>query len=339
MFGGDTRQFESVSSSTSADAVEPSAETNLRGVDLNLLIVLEALLLSRNVTHAARRLGQAQPAVSRALARLREVLGDDLLVRSSTGSKLTSRGEQLAETVPVAMAHIREVIASRQTNRATRLSINAGLTPAMLPLLLKSPACESSPLKVNTHKTPLEGLGQLRAHAVEYMLGTLNEPCDDLEHEPVFTEEFVTLVAFERHSVGGIRPSEEAFLDLTHIHLVENGTETYPQVADALMRYGRRRTQFFEVQDITSAALMVSESKLALTVPRSIAGWLTRTLHLTALLPPFAISQHEVSMYWLAERAALSRRRVIGDISAVARSVVEHDQAHIRLFKPLRAEE
>ncbi|APO77223.1 LysR family transcriptional regulator protein (plasmid) [Rhizobium etli 8C-3] len=330
---------ESVSIPSAANDDQTSPEMNLSGVDLNLLIVLEALLLSRNVTHAARRLGQAQPAVSRALARLREVLGDDLLVRSSTGSKLTSRGERLAETVPVAMAHIREVLSSRQANQGVRLSINAGLTPALLPLLLKSPACENGPLKVNTHKTPQEGLGQLRAHAVEYMLGTLNEACDDIEHELVFTEEFLTLVAFERHHLGGIRPSEEAFLDLTHIHLIENGAETYPQVADALMRYGRRRTQLFEVQDIMSAALMVSESRLALTVPRSIAGWLTRTLHLAALLPPLAITQHEVSMYWLAEGAALSRCRVIGDIGAVARSIVEHDQAHFRLFRPLGAEE
>src|SRR5690606_2013980 len=82
-----------------------SLSRKLAGIDLNLLVVLEALLICRNVTHAARRIGQTQPAVSRSLARLRSILGDDLLVRSSTGLKLTAHGEYLAEIVPATMSH------------------------------------------------------------------------------------------------------------------------------------------------------------------------------------------------------------------------------------------
>ena len=55
---------------------------NLRGVDLNLLVVLEALLRTSSVTTAARELGLSQSAASHALKRLRKVLGDPLLVRS-----------------------------------------------------------------------------------------------------------------------------------------------------------------------------------------------------------------------------------------------------------------
>ena len=51
-------------------------EVNLAGVDLNLLPALEALLKRRNVSHAAEDVGLSQPAMSRALARLREVLGE-----------------------------------------------------------------------------------------------------------------------------------------------------------------------------------------------------------------------------------------------------------------------
>nr|MDQ3034011.1 LysR family transcriptional regulator [Myxococcota bacterium] len=57
-------------------------ETNLAAVDLNLLVALDALLEERSVTRAARRLGLSQPAASHALARLRELAGDPLLVRS-----------------------------------------------------------------------------------------------------------------------------------------------------------------------------------------------------------------------------------------------------------------
>ena len=60
-------------------------EVNLSGVDLNLLPALEALLKRRNVSHAAEDVGLSQPAMSRALARLRDVLGDALLVRVPGG--------------------------------------------------------------------------------------------------------------------------------------------------------------------------------------------------------------------------------------------------------------
>ncbi|MGA9846117.1 MAG: LysR family transcriptional regulator, partial [Roseiarcus sp.] len=55
-------------------------EVNLAGLDLNLLPALEALLRRRNVTHAAADVGLSQPAMSRALARLREAFGDPLLI-------------------------------------------------------------------------------------------------------------------------------------------------------------------------------------------------------------------------------------------------------------------
>jgi hypothetical protein len=231
------------------------------------------------------------------------------------------------------MAHVREVVSSRRAEQGTRLSITSSLTPALLPHLLLSTARENAPFKVNTHKNAQEGVAQLRAQAVDYLIGTVMGGVGELESKRVFTEEFVTLVALEHHQFGGARPSEQAFLDLTHIHLVENGVEAFPQFADALMTFGRRRVRLFEVQDITSAALMVSESGLALTVPRSIAGWLTKTLSLSALLPPLAIPPHQVSIYWMAGVLDMSRDRVIDDISTAAMRAIARDQAYLRLLR------
>ncbi|QNF19535.1 LysR family transcriptional regulator [Aeromonas hydrophila] len=68
---------------------------NLRGVDLNLLVVLKALLEERNTTKAAERLAMSQPAVSRALARLRLLYDDPLLIRTPQGMEPTARAEAL----------------------------------------------------------------------------------------------------------------------------------------------------------------------------------------------------------------------------------------------------
>ena len=84
-------------------------EVHLAGLDLNLLPALEALLKRRNVTEAARDVGLSQPAMSRALARLREVLGDPLLVRTGSGYALSPRGQQLSAQLITALDHVKAV--------------------------------------------------------------------------------------------------------------------------------------------------------------------------------------------------------------------------------------
>ena len=69
---------------------------NLRSIDLNLLVALDALLTERHVTKAADRVGLSQPAMSNALNRLRAMFKDELLVRTTTGMKPTPRATELA---------------------------------------------------------------------------------------------------------------------------------------------------------------------------------------------------------------------------------------------------
>ncbi|WP_370299077.1 LysR family transcriptional regulator [Pontibacterium sp.] len=70
-------------------------EVNLRSVDLNLLVVLQALLQERHVSRAAEKLAMSQPAVSRALQRLRDMFDDHLLVRTRDGYDLSQRAEEM----------------------------------------------------------------------------------------------------------------------------------------------------------------------------------------------------------------------------------------------------
>ena len=82
---------------------------NLAGLDLNLLVTLDALLREKSVTRAARDVGLSQPAMSHALARLRELLGDALLVRAGRRMETTPRAEALRQPLASALAHVREV--------------------------------------------------------------------------------------------------------------------------------------------------------------------------------------------------------------------------------------
>jgi DNA-binding transcriptional LysR family regulator len=75
------------------------ATPNLAVVDLNLLVVFEALLIERSVSRAARRLGLAQPSVSNALNRLRVLLADDVFIRTPQEMRPTTRALELAEPI------------------------------------------------------------------------------------------------------------------------------------------------------------------------------------------------------------------------------------------------
>ena len=79
---------------------------NLSSVDLNLLVVFEALYQTRNVTAAGRRLNRAQPSVSNALARLRILLNDPLFIRSGGAMAPTPRAHQLMPQIPRVLEQI-----------------------------------------------------------------------------------------------------------------------------------------------------------------------------------------------------------------------------------------
>src|SRR4029077_15280845 len=91
---------------------------DIKKIDLNLLVVLDALIDERNVTRAAARLGYTQPTISGMLARLRDLFGDPLFVRTQRGLLATPRAQALA--VP-----LKQLLADSQ-----RLAAGAVLEPA-----------------------------------------------------------------------------------------------------------------------------------------------------------------------------------------------------------------
>ena len=120
----------------------------LRTLDLNLLKVLDALIVQRNVTRAAQTLGRSQPALSNALRRLRDLLGDELFVRGAHGMVLTPRAQAMRQ-------RSREVLALVENGRCSECAVRSGdghrplriSTPDRLTLAVVPPlfiACKGS---------------------------------------------------------------------------------------------------------------------------------------------------------------------------------------------------
>jgi DNA-binding transcriptional LysR family regulator len=114
---------------------------NLRSIDLNLLVALDALLSQRHVTKAADRVGLSQPAMSNALGRLRAMFSDELLVRTATGMKPTPRATELVEPLRQLLRQVEQVLQSdsgfdpETSDRTFTIRMSDILACVMLPLL------------------------------------------------------------------------------------------------------------------------------------------------------------------------------------------------------------
>src|ERR1700745_3615062 len=94
--------------------------TQLRQADLNLLIVFTVLAEERNVTRAAARLFLSQPAVSRALQRLRDTFHDDLLIRTANGYEPTPKGQRLLQELATMLPRLDRLMAGGGSPSLTR---------------------------------------------------------------------------------------------------------------------------------------------------------------------------------------------------------------------------
>lgn len=191
---------------------------NLRGVDLNLLPVLRALLDERSVTAAARCLGMSQPATSSALNRLRGLLDDPLLVRTGRGMQLTPRAERLRPDVERACLGVERLLAveafdPRDTPR--RFVVAA---PDYMHLLIGSALmrrlAESAPavsLKLITEGPRL--VERVAAGEVDVAIVARSSIVEEgLRLRANFTDRLVGVVGVD-HPLAGRPPADMAVLD------------------------------------------------------------------------------------------------------------------------------
>src|SRR6267154_1900836 len=93
--------------------------THLRQADLNLLVVFAAVAEERNITRAASRLLLSQPAVGRALQRLRDTFHDDLLIRTANGYEPTPKGQRLLQELATMLPRLDRLMAGGDFDPST----------------------------------------------------------------------------------------------------------------------------------------------------------------------------------------------------------------------------
>ena len=275
---------------------------NLSAVDLNLLPVLAVLLETQSVTVASQRLGLSTSATSHALGRLRDQLGDPLLVRAGRRLVPTPRAHQLRELVTSAMSATQAVFADPDTFDPAQLDHTFRVQATDHVALLLGPALDHDLRElapgVNLFIQPVapDVSPLLRDGTIDAAIGVFPHAAPELRQRRLFTDRFVCLVRADHPSVGE-QLDLETWLSLPHLLVSPRGRDG-GTVDRVLADFGRSRRVRRTVPQFLVAAHLLAESDEVLTVSARIAAHVVHRLPLRILEPPIALPRYGLDLLW-----------------------------------------
>jgi DNA-binding transcriptional LysR family regulator len=305
-------------------------EVDLRRIDLNLLLALEALLGEKNVTRAAYRLGMSQPAASRALGRLRALFSDALLVDGPGGYVLSSRAEEVRPVLRRILAGVGEMLEASSFDPATATGRIRLLMPdlhaaALAPPLLARLACEAPSLDLDIVAPGTNGIEALEQGVADAMVGLVDEAPAGIHRRRLYDEQLVTLMR-AHHPAFAEALTLDRFLALEHIVVSVTGIGPAP-VDEVLARMGRTRRVKLRVPNFFAAVEIAARSDLILTLPSSLARAAARMRRFITLPPPLDLGSFTMSLAWHARQQDAPRhvwlRRAIVTAATDSSSVIE----------------
>ena len=276
-------------------------DVHLASIDLNLLVALDALLEERHVTRAARRIGRTQSATSHSLARLREILGDPLLVRSGAVLVPTPRAIELAGPVRAILDAIRRTLAGARFEPATA-SRTFSIASAdygelvVLPPLLEATARGAAGIDLVVRPAPADAAAELGTGGLDLVIGVAMMDGASIHRRTLFDDDFVCVVR-ARHPVLRRGLDLDRFCEMGHVFIAPRGTRG-GVVDDALAKKKRSRRVVAMVPTFLAAPAIVAGTDLVLTMPRRLADRLAVAFDLRVLEPPLALPRFTTSAYW-----------------------------------------
>lgn len=254
---------------------------DIRNIDLNLLVVFDAVMAEQSLTQAGKRLGMTQSAVSHALARMRVMLQDPLFERTRRGVVPTARAQEIAGGITTALAALADCYAPARgfdpahSERAFVFDLPVGLDAVILPPLLELVA--SNP---GVTLRAFNGWATDIQHTVrgnEALIAIDYAPMRSAEYrdEALFEDGYVVL-ARRRHPLVAGPVSRELYASLSHIVLTWVRSAGPSPLDLALRSVGLSRRARMHVPQITSMPALIVGSDLVATLPNRIARSVTK---------------------------------------------------------------
>lgn len=277
---------------------------NLREVDLNLLVVFDALLRTRSVTRAAQVLGMSQPATSFALSKLRKMLGDPLFVRTASGICPTPYAERLAKPLDAILDSIRfELLRQQEFDPATaQRSITLAMHDigelAFLPSIIERVGSLAPGIEIRTVSLPVPELEPaLRSGEIDLVIGYFpGLQSAALFQQRLFAHSFVCLVSRDHPTIGADMTRKQ-FAEGRHAVVHADGSLD-DTLETELREMGLARRVVLRVQHYLALPAVLSRSDLIVTVPYAIGVSLARMDDLKLVRPPFTARPRIVRQHW-----------------------------------------
>lgn len=307
-------------------------------IDLNLLVYLDALLRERSVTRAAERLNITQPAMSNGLRRLRDLLKDPLLVRTSEGMTPTSLANELQPLVRELLSKAeaivqREEFDAQNSDRVFRIMASDYAESTLLPRLLDETRTRAPNISFDI-LTPSDVTFQdIEKGKVDMAINRFDNLPKSFHSATIWRENFVCLMS--RDNPALVNFSLDSYLQASHVWVSKTGmgvgTGMSPHdiqklgwVDEALADIGQQRRIRIFTRHYQVAALLARQVDLIATVPELCAQIHSEDPRLAIRTPPFPIVPIELRMAWsplLQHNAAHSWLRE--EIKAAARLMQE----------------
>jgi len=251
---------------------------NLSSIDLNLLVGFEALMAERNVTRAAARVGRTQPAMSGTLARLRELMEDELFIRTADGLQPTPRALELHEPVGRALAQIeaafsfRDRFEAESAEMAFTVAMSDPPTISLLPALFEelTRAAPGVTMHVRGFDDRNEAITLLDRGVVDVAIGVPpTEKAGRILSRPLFEDGFVTMMR-AGHPAAARALTRSAFLAWPHV-LFSPEDDRFGIVDERLEELGLQRRLVLTVPNAFAAALVVERTDALCTMLSGLA--------------------------------------------------------------------
>ena len=275
---------------------------NLSALDLNLLLVLDAVLAEQSVAGAAKRLHVTPPAVSNALVRLRDALGDPIVTRSGRGIVPTPWALKLGPAIRGALAEIDAAIHGNAFDpvtadpRITLALADAGQL-ARLPKIAArlARAMPRATLRV-VHVDTMVALGGVAGTEVDVAIG-VTHPAPGLHRKKIYDERSVVIVR-RGHPRVADRIGKRELASESHVDVNIALGQSSKSVVDAYARLGIQRPIAMIVPSFAAALAVVSETDLVATIPESVVTALRGSFGVRVAAAPLKIPPFPMYMSW-----------------------------------------
>jgi len=275
--------------------------THLRQADLNLLVVFTALAEERNVTRAASRLLLSQPAVSRALQRLREMFHDDLLIRAPTGYEPTPKGKRLLQELSTMLPRLDRLLSGEdfdpQAEETTfRVAVTDHASHVLCPLICRMVLPGASRVSIE-----FVSFGDHTFDAIEKGRLDLMLNADDGYLPPRFASEMIFDDSYSCVAAKSTKHPKvltlKQYLAAEHVGVgIWNELQTLPD--KRLAGIGAKRRCPIWVPYFTAAVRCVPGTNLLATVPTRIARFESNSAAFRILKPPEVLGGFKYLMAW-----------------------------------------